>query len=51
MTNGQIVSTAASPTPFKDASGGFLHAPCWNALSGQFLFSPTAPANSSCGIS
>ena len=43
VTNGQIVSTAASLTPFKDASGGFLHAPCWNALSGQFLFSADSP--------
>jgi hypothetical protein len=43
VTNGQIVSTAASLTPFKDASGNFLHAPCWNALSGQFLFSADSP--------
>jgi hypothetical protein len=43
VVNGQIVSTAAGPTPFKDASGNLLHAPCWNALSGQFLFSSDSP--------
>jgi hypothetical protein len=43
VVNGQIVATAASLTPFKDASGGFLHAPCWNALYGQFLYSADSP--------
>ena len=43
VVNGQIVSSAAGPTPFKDRAGGFLHAPCWNALSGQFLFSADSP--------
>jgi hypothetical protein len=43
VVNGQILSTAAGPMPFKDQSGGFLHAPCWNALSGQFLFSSDSP--------
>ncbi|HXA50923.1 MAG TPA: hypothetical protein VNV86_11485 [Candidatus Acidoferrum sp.] len=43
VVNGQIVATAAGLTPFKDASGGFLHAPCWNALSGQFLYSSDSP--------
>jgi len=43
VVNGQIVATAAGLTPFKDASGGFLHAPCWNALSGQFLYSADSP--------
>ena len=43
VVNGQIASTAAGLTPYKDASGGFLHAPCWNALSGQFLYSSDSP--------
>jgi hypothetical protein len=43
VANGQIISTAASLTPFKDAAGGFLHAPCWNALFGQFLYSADSP--------
>jgi hypothetical protein len=43
VVNGQIVSTAAGPMPYKDQSGNFLHAPCWNALSGQFLFSADSP--------
>ena len=43
VVNGKIVSTAAGPTPFKDASGNLLHAPCWNALAGQFLFSSDSP--------
>jgi hypothetical protein len=43
VVNGQIVSTAVGPTPFKDQSGNLLHAPCWNALSGQFLYSSDSP--------
>ena len=43
VVNGQIISMAGGPTPYKDQSGGFLHAPCWNALSGQFLFSADSP--------
>ena len=43
VVNGQIVSMAASQTPYKDANGGFLHAPCWNALHGQFLYSTDSP--------
>ena len=42
VVNGQIASMAAGPTPFQSGSG-FLHAPCWNALSGQFLFSSDSP--------
>jgi hypothetical protein len=41
--NGQIVSTATGPMPFKNQAGGFLHAPCWNTLSGQFLFAADSP--------
>ena len=44
VVNGQIISSAGGPTPYKDAAGGFLHAPCWNALSGQFLYSTDSPA-------
>jgi hypothetical protein len=43
VVNGKIVSTAAGPTPFKDSSGNLTHAPCWNALAGQFLFSSDSP--------
>ena len=43
VVNGQIVSTATGPAPFQDSSGNLLHAPCWNALSGQFLFSSDSP--------
>jgi hypothetical protein len=43
VSNGQIISSAAGPMPFKDGSGGFLHAPCWNTLSGQFLYSADSP--------
>jgi hypothetical protein len=43
VVNGQIVSMAAGPTPFKDLSGNLTHAPCWNALSGQFLYSADSP--------
>jgi hypothetical protein len=34
---------AAGPAPFQDSSGNLLHAPCWNALSGQFLFASDSP--------
>ncbi len=43
VVNGKIVSMAVGPTPFQDSSGNLLHAPCWNALSGQFLFSSDSP--------
>jgi hypothetical protein len=43
VVNGQIVSMAAGPAPFQDSSGNLLHAPCWNALSGQFLFASDSP--------
>jgi hypothetical protein len=43
IVNGKITSTAVGPTPFKDSSGNLTHAPCWNALSGQFLFSSDSP--------
>jgi hypothetical protein len=43
VVNGQISVTAAGPTPFKDGAGNFLHAPCWNALSGHFLYSADSP--------
>jgi hypothetical protein len=29
--------------PFKNAAGGLLHAPCWNALAGHFLFAADSP--------
>ena len=43
VVNGLIVSTAIGPTPFKDGSGNIIHAPCWNALAGHFLFSSDSP--------
>jgi hypothetical protein len=43
VVNGQIVSTAAGPTPYTDQSGNIIHAPCWNALSGQFLYASDSP--------
>jgi hypothetical protein len=43
VVNGKIVSMAVGPTPFKDSSGNLTHAPCWNALSGQFLYSSDSP--------
>lgn len=43
VTGGKIVSMASGPTPFKDSSGNLTHAPCWNALSGQFLYSSDSP--------
>ncbi len=43
VANGQIVSSAAGPTPYKDQSGNIIHAPCWNTLSGQFLYSADSP--------
>lgn len=44
VVNGRIVSMASAQTPYLNAAGGFLHAPCWNTLSGQFLFSADSPA-------
>ncbi len=43
VVNGKIVSMAAGPSPFLDKSGNITHAPCWNTLSGQFLFSADSP--------
>jgi hypothetical protein len=43
VVNGQIIATGTGVTPFKDTAGNIIHAPCWNALSGQFLFSSDSP--------
>jgi hypothetical protein len=43
VVNGGITATGAGPAPYKNAAGGFLHAPCWNTLSGQFLYSADSP--------
>lgn len=43
IVNGKIVNTAEGPTPFMDPFGNIIHAPCWNALSGQFLYSSDSP--------
>jgi hypothetical protein len=45
VVNGQIVSTAVGPTPFLNSAGSIVHAPCWNALSGQFLYSADSPGS------
>jgi hypothetical protein len=42
VQNGKIVSMAQGPTPFM-VSGNITHAPCWNTLSGQFLFAADSP--------
>ena len=39
ISGGKIISSAVGPVPYKDADGKFLHAPCWNTLHGQFLYS------------
>jgi hypothetical protein len=43
VANGKIVSMASAQTPYVNPAGGFFHAPCWNTLSGQFLFSADSP--------
>jgi hypothetical protein len=43
VVNGKIVTTALGPTPFTNQQGAITHAPCWNALSGHFLFSADSP--------
>ena len=43
ITNGEIVSLAENTLPSVNANGGFLHAPCWNTLFGQFLFTSDSP--------
>lgn len=37
VSNGKIISTAPGPAPVS------AHAPCWNALHGQFLYSSDSP--------
>lgn len=44
VVNGVIVSLAAGPTPFMQG-GNIIHAPCWNTLSGQFLFASDSPGS------
>jgi hypothetical protein len=43
IVNGKIAGTAIGPTPFTNQQGAIIHAPCWNALSGHFLFSSDSP--------
>ena len=43
IVKGSIVSLATGPLPFKNSSGALLHAPCWNTLAGQFLYSADSP--------
>jgi len=43
IANGKIAAMAEGPAPFMDASGNLTHAPCWNTLSGQFLYSADSP--------
>jgi hypothetical protein len=45
IVNGQIISMASGPTPYTDLFGDITHAPCWNALSGQFLFASDSPGS------
>ncbi len=44
VTNGAVVSSATGGVPYKDALGVLIHAPCWNALYGQFLYSADSPS-------
>jgi hypothetical protein len=43
IVNAKIVSNATGPVPFKNASGAIIHAPCWNTLSGQYMYSSDSP--------
>ena len=43
VVNAKIVSTANGPVPYLKPGGGFLHAPCWNTLSGQYLYAADSP--------
>jgi hypothetical protein len=43
IVKNQIITTAAGQTPYTDPFGNIIHAPCWNALSGQFLFASDSP--------
>lgn len=43
IVNGKIISTAVGPTPFMNSAGSLTHAPCWNALYGQFMFAADSP--------
>jgi hypothetical protein len=44
IANDKVVSVATSgTTPFAGPNGSFLRAPCWNTLSGQFLYSADSP--------
>jgi hypothetical protein len=43
IVNAKIASIANGPMPYKNAAGGFLHAPCWNTLSGNYLYSADSP--------
>jgi hypothetical protein len=45
IVGGQIVSLAEGPMPFMNSSGAITHAPCWNALSGQFLYASDSPGS------
>jgi hypothetical protein len=42
VQNGKIVSMAAGPAA-ANAAGTIVHAPCWDALYGHFLFSTDSP--------
>ena len=43
ISGGSVTATAFGPTPFMDSQGNLLHAPCWNALWEQFLYSSDSP--------
>ena len=45
VVNARIVSNATGPVPFKNAGGSIIHAPCWNTLSGQYLYSADSPGH------
>jgi hypothetical protein len=43
VVDGKIVSIAEGPTPFTNSAGAIIHAPCWNALAGHFLYASDSP--------
>jgi hypothetical protein len=45
VVDGKIVSIAEGPTPFTNSAGAIIHAPCWNALAGHFLYASDSPGS------
>jgi hypothetical protein len=43
VVNGSVSAAAFGPSPYRDSQGNLTHAPCWNALWEQFLYSSDSP--------